>query len=199
MRALPPSDHRGKIYRSPFVWKIGPVCRRAGLAIGALILLTAAGCGGSKGTRGESRAPRSSFPTIGCRNDPLMGVHSPDRLKLLGRCRAVVGIVREPETNSADGDEAFKVSPDPAYASMLNEKNVKKGGIHAEIVPADQAGCVKGQQVEHPGLTGLGKCTGAHLKLPRAGARVQIVGAYVFDTNNNWREIHPVWKISTVP
>ena len=108
----------------------------------------------------------------------------------------MVGTVKEPEKNHGDGDATFNLAPDPAYASMLNEKNRQEGGIHVEIVPADQAGCVKGQPVEHPGVTGLGTCTGAHLKLPRAGAHVRVVGAYVLDVNNNWNEFHPVWKIS---
>ena len=145
---------------------------------------------------GESQPPPSSFPNTGCRKSPLAGVHTPDRLRLLARCRAIVGTVKEPQKNHGDGDATFNLAPDPAYASMLNEKNVQEGGIHVEIVPADQAGCVKGQPVEHPGVTGLGTCTGAHLKLPRAGAHVRVVGAYVLDVNNNWNEFHPVWKIT---
>ena len=153
-------------------------------------------CGGSKDSQGAKQAPRASFSSTGCRKSPLAGVHTPDRLRLLGRCRAIVGTVKEPEQNRGDGDATFNLSPDPAYASMLNEKNRQEGGIHVEIVPADQAGCVKGQPVEHPGVTGLGECTGAHLKLPRAGAHVRVVGAYVLDVSNDWNEFHPAWKIT---
>jgi hypothetical protein len=163
-------------------------------------VVATSGCGGSKGSQGANQAPapRSSYPSTGCRKKPLLGVHTPDRLRVLDACRAIVGTVREPEANRGDGDVTFNLLPDPAYASMLNEKNVKEGGIHVEIVPADQAGCVKGRPVEHPGVTGLGDCTGAHVKLPRAGAHVRVVGAYVLDVTNAWREIHPAWKI-TVP
>jgi hypothetical protein len=106
----------------------------------------------------------------------------------------IVGRVREPEVNHGDGDETFNLSPDPPYSSMLNQ-NVQEGGIRVETVPADQPGCVTGQPVGHAGVSGLGKCTGAHLRLPRAGARVRVVGAYVLDLNNKWNEIHPAWKI----
>ena len=155
-------------------------------------------CGGSNDSQRAGKAPRASFPTTDCRKSPLAGVHSPDRLRLLDRCRAIAGTVKEPEKNRGDGDATFNLAPDPAYASMLDDKNRQEGGIHVEIVPADQVGCVKGQPVEHPGVTGLGDCTGAHLKLPRAGAHVRVVWAYVLDVSNNWNEFHPVWKI-TVP
>jgi hypothetical protein len=155
-------------------------------------------CGGSKDSQGANQAPRASFPVASCRKSPLAGVHTPDRLRLLDRCRAIVGTVKEPEKNRGDGDWTFNLAPDPAYASMLNEKNVQEGGIHVEIVPADQAACVKGQPVEHPGVTGLGECTGAHLKLPRTRAHVRVMGAYVLDVSNNWNEFHPVWKITVL-
>ena len=153
-------------------------------------------CGGSNDSQRAGKAPRASFPTTGCRRSPLAGVHTPDRLRLLDRCRAIAGTVKEPEKNRGDGDATFNLAPDPAYASMLDDKNRQEGGIHVEIVPADQVGCVKGQPVEHPGVTGLGDCTGAHLKLPRAGAHVRVVGAYVLDVSNDWNEFHPVWKIT---
>jgi hypothetical protein len=78
---------------------------------------------------------------------------------------------------------------------LLNEKNVQEGGLHIEIVPADQPGCRKGDPIEHPQVAGLGRCSGRHIPLPSAGQRVRVVGAYVTDTNNGWREIHPVWKL----
>jgi len=167
-----------------------------GITICAAAVFATSACGGSKNSQGQNQAPGASFPTTGCRKSPLAGVHTPDRLRLLDRCRAMVGTVKEPERNRGDGDSTFNLAPDPAYASMLNDNNRQEGGIHVEIVPADQAGCVKGQPVEHPGVTGLGKCTGAHLKLPRAGAHVRVVGAYVLDVSNNWNEFHPVWKIT---
>ena len=173
--------------------------RKPALALVAAAVVAATGCGGSKQPRTEQKAPPDSFPTSGCRRPPLMGVYSPDRLKLLNPCRAVAGTVREPQKSPEDEDETFNLSPDPPYVSMLNARNVEEGGIHVEIVPADQAGCVKGQPIEHPSVPGLGKCTGLHLKLPPAGAHVRVVGAYVLDISNDWNEIHPTWKITRLP
>jgi hypothetical protein len=170
----------------------------AAAAIAAAVF--ASGCGGSDRNAAtlETRAsspPLASFPTGPCRQRPLFGVHDPDRLKLVNRCRAIVGIVEEPELNPQDGDLTFKVAPDPPYAPMLNAANRLKGGLHVEIVPADQPGCVKGSPVTRPGMTGLGRCTGAHVALPRSGEHVRAVGAYVLDVGNDWYEIHPAWLV----
>src|SRR4051812_17309770 len=108
----------------------------------AAAMVATSGCGGSKDSQGANQAPRASFPAAtSCRESPLAGVHTPDRLRLLDRCRAIVGTVNEPEKNRGDGDSTFNLAPDPAYVSMLTEKNLQEGGIHVEIVPADQAGC----------------------------------------------------------
>ncbi len=164
-----------------------------------LLGLLASACGGSSSPVAVPHAaPRASFPRTGCRPHPLGGVHTPDRLKLLDACRAIVGTVKEARQNPEDGDAVFNLAPDRAYASMLNENNVKEGGIHVEIVPADQPGCRKGERVVHGTIPDLGKCTGAHVRLPKNGAHVRVVGAYVLDIDNAWREIHPVWRINVV-
>ncbi|MDX6505800.1 MAG: hypothetical protein QOG06_444 [Gaiellaceae bacterium] len=164
-------------------------------SVGAL----AAGCGGSSTSVAQTdSAPHASFPKTGCRTNPLGGVHSPDRLKLLDACRAIIGTVKEARPNPEDGDAVFNLAPERAYASMLNAQNVKEGGIHVEIVPADQPGCRKGERIVHGTIPDLGKCTGAHVRLPRNGAHVRVVGAYVLDIDNAWREIHPVWRITVV-
>jgi hypothetical protein len=79
---------------------------------------------------------------------------------------------------------------------MMNAINVQKGGLHVEIVPADQSGCVRGEIITDPtGVSGLGRCTGAHVRYPKKGERIRVVGAYVFDPENQWYEIHPAWSI----
>jgi hypothetical protein len=143
--------------------------------------------------------PRASFPKHPCRADPLAGAYAADRLKLLSRCRAIVGTVREPFRNG-DGDNSFNLKPDPAYASMLNATNRAEGGIHVEIVPADQLRCVRGQPAVVTGFDrpDLGLCTGARVRFPRAGEHVRVIGAYVLDPDNHWFEIHPAWQITRV-
>src|SRR5207247_9464008 len=81
-----------------------------------------------------------------------------------------------------DGDLTFWAAPDPAYASMLNAKNRKKGGMHVEIIPIDQAACSSG-------------CSSARVVTPQLGAHVRLTGAWVYDSWVGWNEIHPVWQV----
>ena len=62
--------------------------------------------------------------------------------------------------------------------------------IRAEIVPADQPGCTKGQKVRY------GVCTGAHIATPKAGSKIYVTGPKVKDTRNGGTEIHPTWQIT---
>jgi hypothetical protein len=175
----------------------GAARRRARAVLCVVALLLVPGCGDSNSS-GSGGAPDASFPHSGCRENPLAGVHTPDRLKLLDACRAIVGRVKESRLNREDGDGVFNLVPDPPYRSMLNAQNVREGGLHIEIVPADQPGCRKGEPVVHGTIPGLGKCTGAHVALPKDGTHVRVVGAYVLDLTNDWREIHPAWEVTPV-
>jgi len=108
-----------------------------------------------------------------CPTNPLLGVHDPTRLQVLNACATFVGTVITAPKQYADGDFAFWVAPDAAYASMLNAKNRSEGGIHAEIIPVDQ-----------------GK-----VRPPSLHAHIRVIGAHVYDRWNGWNEMHPVWKI----
>jgi hypothetical protein len=131
-----------------------------------------------------------------CEQDPLDGVHNPDRLQVLNPCAVFQGtVVQAPKKNSSDGDVAFSVSPDPGYASMLNAKNRLKGGLHIEIVPRDQPGCTPGQPVLVGNVPDLGICSGRNITGPALGDHVRIVGPWVLDRNDDWNEIHPAWSI----
>ena len=127
-------------------------------------------------------APRPQRAATDCRPNPLMGVHDSERLKVLSACTTFVGTVSETASRAPDGDRTFWAVPDPAYASMLNPKNRKKGGMHVEIVPIDQAGCSSG-------------CTSARVVTPQLGTRVRLTGAWVYDSWVGWNEIHPVLKV----
>jgi hypothetical protein len=120
-------------------------------------------------------------------------------LQVLSPCAAFDGVVRQvPEKSPHDGDVTLEVKPDPGYASMLNAHNRSEGGLHVEIVPRDQPGCKRGQRVHFGDMRGLGACSDRALTTPRVGANVRIIGAWVFDSNNDWYEIHPVWSIKPV-
>jgi hypothetical protein len=164
-----------------------------------LVALRLRGGGGAEhGTLPPSALPRAARGAAPCREDPLAGVHDSGRLRLLARCIQASGTVVEPHgANPQDGDVTFDLHPDPAFRGLLNAKNRAEGGLHIEIPPAYQPGCVRGQAISRP-VAGLGVCTGTAVRLPPGGTQVHVVGAYVFDTNNDWYEIHPAWKVTRV-
>jgi hypothetical protein len=154
--------------------------RRRPHIIAALFALIALGSWG--GARAFSAPAQLRAAATSCRSNPLLGVHDPQRLQILQACTTFEGVVRRAHDIPPDGDLTFDVAPDPAYASMLNDKNRTKGAIHMEIIPVDQAGCGSG-------------CTGAKVASPRVGAHVRLTGAWVFDRWVGWNEIHPTWKV----
>jgi hypothetical protein len=162
-----------------------------------LAVLVAAGSAASQSLNqgGSPRVLQSTAEVPPCRSDPHAGVHDPTRLKVLDACATFVGTVtRAPKLNPSDRDVTFNAAPDSAYASMLNEKNRKEGGIHIEIVPIDQPGCTLGQPLR--GSEGdLGLCSGANVIFPPLGAHVRVIGPHVYDTWVGWNEIHPAWKV----
>ena len=110
-----------------------------------------------------------------CRTgDVLTNVHEPERLTLFNRCVTTSGTVAEITLNP-DGDLTFRLALDPAYAYLLNDgnRNILRGYLQVEIVPADQ-----------PLVAG-----------PALGAHVTVTGATVLDTEYGWMEIHPAWFV----
>ena len=82
-----------------------------------------------------------------CRGgDPLANVYHEDRLQMQNTCITVTGTV-DRVTNEDDGDVHVNVKLDPAYANLINDKNVsgENGDLVTEIVPADEPGCTPGQ------------------------------------------------------
>lgn len=127
------------------------------------------------GTARAFDAPRPHAATA-CRSNPLTAVHDPTRLQILDACATFVGTVMNTPKQYGDGDFAFSVAPDAAYASMLNAKNRSKGGIHVEIIPMDQGITVR----------------------PPSHAHIRVTGAHVYDRWNGWNEIHPAWKVEVL-
>lgn len=144
----------------------------------------------------------------GCRNgNPLANAENAKWLKVVKPCIAVHGVVTErfPPRWWDDGDYQFNLRLDPDEGGLVNQRNVtgQNGDLVAEIVPADQAGCVPGQP-PNPVTAGFiiwlkgydyGLCTGADLIPPAVGERVTLVGPYVVDEYHGWMEVHPVWAI----
>ena len=169
-----------------------------------VIVFTGTGCGAGV----EAPSPTSKFgagaaasgAAGACRSDPHQGVHDPQRLTILSACAEVVGtVVRVPRV-PPDGDHTFNVRLDPAYVGMMNAQNQKDGGIHVEIVPMDQPGCTRGQQITTPaGYNNLGVCSGANVMTPSVGARVRVTGPFVHDDWSGPNEIHPAWQVEILP
>jgi hypothetical protein len=121
-------------------------------------------------------------------------VYHEDRLTVLKPCMTVSGTVTglRPED---DGDSHVYLALDASYASAL-----KLSSLLLEIVPADKPGCVPGQPPRPAsGSYDYGICTGANEGDPAVGSHITVTGPYVYDTNHDWNEIHPVWRISYVP
>jgi hypothetical protein len=133
-----------------------------------LVGLVAAGCALRRAV-----AP----PSPHCRSgSPLLGVYHPERLKVKGRCRVASGRVEQVKFEEYDGDVHIELRLERGQEALLGTGNSEVGGtLVVEIVPWDRG----------------------RVRVPPAGAQVQVVGPWVDDTTHGWREIHPAWWIST--
>ncbi len=111
-----------------------------------------------------------------CRGgNPLAGVYHPSRLNVKSRCRAVNGTVRKVVFEQYDGDVHVDLRPDPGFESLLGDGNERVGGnLIVELIPQDRG----------------------RVAVPAEGARIQVVGPWVEDTQHGWNEIHPAWWVS---
>ncbi len=124
-------------------------------------------------------APRVYGPDGCVQGDVLAGVYLPSRLQVLDPCRTVEGTVvavELPAQGEGDGDISFDVQVSGADVNLLNEYNLRNtnGGLHMEIVPADQG----------------------RLAAPKVGDRIRVQGPWVTDLVHGHNEIHPVWALT---
>jgi hypothetical protein len=120
------------------------------------------------------------FGPDGCaEGDVLGGVYAPARLRVLDPCVTATGTVIHVYEQARDGDLVFDLELDASYDYMLNEGNRQNthGGLHIEIIPADQD----------------------RLTLPEVGQRLRVTGPWVLDQPHGHNEIHPVWHIERLP
>jgi hypothetical protein len=141
--------------------------RRAAVVIGIFLLSCTAAC-----TLRRHAEPLSPY----CRGGPpLAGVYHPQRLVVKSRCRVAVGTVRAVKFEDYDGDVHVDLRLDPAYESLLDDGNGRIGGnLVVELIPQDRS----------------------RVAVPEVGARIQVVGPWVEDTEHGWNEIHPAWWVS---
>jgi hypothetical protein len=141
--------------------------RRQAVVIGLFLVCCTAAC-----TLRRQAAPASPY----CRGgSPLAGVYHPQRLVVKSRCGIALGTVREVKFEDYDGDVHVDLRLDPAYESLLGDGNSRIGGnLVVELIPQDRS----------------------RVAVPEVGARIQVVGPWVEDTEHGWNEIHPVWWVS---
>src|SRR2546425_4601972 len=117
----------------------------------------------------------ASPPSPQCRKgDPLAGVYNPLRLRVLSDCKVASGVV-ESVTLQDDGDWRIDVSLSPQYGKLLDVGNVnhQSGWLVLELIPRDQA----------------------TISVPLVGKQTTFVGPLVYDSDNHWNAIYPVWSI----
>jgi hypothetical protein len=116
------------------------------------------------------------------------------RLILHDPCRRMVANVVQIEGPNADGDMDIWISPDPGYTALVGSpQNIENGrryrfGGSFSIEPGPRDGRTTDPDTGEEGPP--------HLPLPDVGDKVDVWGAYVFDSSHGYYEIHPVFSIS---
>ncbi len=119
--------------------------------------------------------PAASTPSPYCRTgDPVAGVYNPLRFRVLSNCQVASGTVKS-VTLQYDGDQRIDVLLDAQYTKLLAVGNLNYHGgmLVLELIPQDQA----------------------NIPVPSSGQHITFVGPLVYDTENQWSAIYPVWSI----
>jgi hypothetical protein len=141
--------------------------RRPAAVIGVFLVCCTAACTLRRQTAAPSRHCRGG--------SPMAGVYHPSRLNVKSPCRVVNGTVRKVVFEQYDGDVHVDLRPDPGFEDLLGDGNDRVGGnLIVELIPQDRS----------------------HVAVPAVGARIQVVGPWVEDTQHGWNEIHPAWWVS---
>lgn len=129
--------------------------------------------------RAEAQATDPACPSSS--EDPLAGVHSPSRLRVINPCQQASGTVTHMETWS-DGDWNIYVDLDTDSEGLVSTEGIQKlrewpqasGGAEMiwEAIPDDQAG----------------------LLAPSTGQYLDVSGAHVYDRTWGYTEIHPIYR-----
>ncbi len=120
-------------------------------------------------------------------------VYHSDRLHVIEKCKAVTGVIfnASPE---ADGDVHVRLVLDDGQEELLNQGNIDK-----------QHGCLvvepmcKKRVTQEDAIDACNDFTQVAVKVPKKGTHVRVTGAYVFDAEHGWNEIHPVTSIEIIP
>jgi hypothetical protein len=135
----------------------------------------------------SSACPSSDRAKVGVYHSSRLIVHDP--------CKHLVGTVHDVESSEADGDLDVYVTLDLDYQSLggspQNASNLRRfsfgGDLMTEFMPRD------GQSVDPDDTSQLRP---AHLPKPNPGDKVDMWGAWVFDSQHGYYEFHPVFSVS---
>ena len=111
-----------------------------------------------------------------CRKgESLAGVYTPSRFRVLSNCQVASGVVKA-VTLLYDGDRRVDVSLDSQYARLLDVGNTiyQNGLLVVQLIPQNRTAIL----------------------LPTVGQHITFVGPLVYDVENQWNAIYPVWSIT---
>ncbi|TMI22615.1 hypothetical protein E6H30_09360 [Candidatus Bathyarchaeota archaeon] len=150
--------------------------RRRYLAVPIFLMVVAALLIVRFNAAGPSAPQRvASPPSPQCRKgNPLEGVSNPLRLRVISNCEVAGGIVKS-VTIQDDGNWRIDVSLSPQYGKLLDVGNVnhQNGWLVLELISRDQP----------------------TISVPLVGKQIIFVGPLVYDSENYWNAIYPVWSI----
>jgi hypothetical protein len=158
---------------------LGPVnmrFRRRYLAIPVflLVLTPVLAVGFDAATRPTS--PKiASTPSPHCQKGDLLGdAHNPLRFRILSNCESASGVVKSIALQD-DGDQLIGVALDSQYTRLLGSGNIsyKNDSLVLDLTPQELA----------------------IFSVPLVGQHITFVGPLVYDTENQWNAIYPVWSI----
>ena len=110
-----------------------------------------------------------------------------ERLPKYKYCIVVSGNISS-QDRDPDGDIHMMIKLDKQYQNYSTETGARQGEIVTEEICQKQAKYDKMKAA----------CNGVQqdfLKIPPTGTHVFVIGLNVLDTENNWREIHPIASI----
>jgi len=146
-------------------------------------------CGGDTPT---SSASSASAETAQCTASLWSHVYDPGRLKVVGECRTVTGVITDHHQNE-DGDIDVRLALDAPYADLVNGGNKASLNGHLQTEAICQAPIQADEAA--PACRGFS----GSVPIPPDGTHVRITGSYVLDTHHGWMEIHPISVLSVIP
>jgi hypothetical protein len=140
------------------------------------------------GVTEEMSTTAKAAAASGCNAELWEHVYRKARLHIVEGCIAVTGTIRHIK-READGDKHIQLAVDPEFAKLLNERNKTAQGDTLILEPICQGPATL------PAAEAACSDFHSQVEVPKAGAKVRVVGSYVLDTAQGWMEIHPVSSI----